>query len=77
MAGARYFAEQASTEQAKIDALIEAKALAWELSELADPVADDGARLWRLLDTVIPEVDLVEVIEATVIDEEAEEPPDR
>lgn len=73
MAGARYFADLAATEQAKVDALIEAKALARELAECDGPIADDGARLWFLLDKVIPEVDLIEVIEAGVVDEEAEE----
>ncbi len=69
MAGARYFADVAATKRAKIDALIEAKALALELSELPGPIADDGARLWFLLDMVVPEVDLTEVIETEVVAE--------
>ena len=79
LAGAQYFGEQAATEQAKINALIEAKALARELAECDGPIADDGARLWFLLDKIIPEVDLVEFIEVDVVDEEAEprSPPDR
>ncbi len=74
VAGARYFAELAATEQAKIDALVEAKALARGLAECDGPIADDGSRLWFLLDRVIPEVDLMEVIEAHVVDGEAAEP---
>jgi hypothetical protein len=79
LAGAEYFADQAATEQAKINALIEAKALARELAECDGPIADDGARLWFLLDTIIPEVDLVDFIEVDVVDEEAQprSPPDR
>ena len=77
--GAQYFADQAATEQAKIDALIEAKALAREMAECDGAIADDGARLWFLIDKIIPEVDLVEFIEVDVIDKEPEprSPPDR
>jgi hypothetical protein len=79
LVGAQYFADQAAAEQAKIDALMEAKALARELAECDGTIADDGARLWFLLDKIVPEVDLVEFIDVDVVDEgpEPRSPPDR
>ena len=77
MAGAKYFANLAAAEQARIDALIQAKALAREMAECDRSIADDAVRLWYLLDEVIPETDLLDVIEADVVDEEGVNPPDR
>jgi hypothetical protein len=76
MTGARYFANLAAAEQTKIDALIEAKALARQLAEHDSPIAEGVARVWHLLDEVIPETDLLEIVEANVVDEDVN-PPDR
>ena len=73
LTAARYAANLATAEQAKIDALIEAKALARDMAERDGSIADYGARLWYLLDQVIPETDLLDVIEAYVADETADE----
>lgn len=71
----RYFSKLAAAEQAKIDALIEAKALARELAEWDGAVGDEGARLWYLLNEVIPETGFLDVIDADVIDDVDEVPP--
>ena len=71
---AQHYANLATTEQAKIDALIEAKALARKLAECDGSIADDGTTLWYLLDQVIPETDLLDVIEADVVDEKTLRP---
>jgi hypothetical protein len=77
MVGAQHAANLAAAEQAKIDALIEAKLLASELADCEGSIADYGARLWHLLDQVIPETDLLEVIEADVVDKKPDEPSPR
>jgi hypothetical protein len=76
--GSRYFSKVAAAEQAKIDALIEAKALARELAEWDGAVADEGARLWYLLNEVVPETGFLDVIDADVIDDADHDlPPNR
>ncbi|HEX4540155.1 MAG TPA: hypothetical protein VH112_07905 [Acidimicrobiales bacterium] len=74
MTAAQYFAKAAADEQARIDALIEAKGLAGDLAECDGATGDYGARLWYLLDQVIPEIDLIEVIDTDVVEERAETP---